>query len=343
MSPQAGPRARPVTSIPGTNGVSPRRPPRGRRWRARIARWLAPSDSAEPRVEHRPETGGTSRDAAVWQEISSRLASRVLLLAERVRPALDELESSEGSPERVGLLYEIDHGVARMRCLACDVQVLTSQNTDKTGAPAVSLLDAVRVAASGIEHYDRLHMGPIADRAIRGHAADDVASLLAALLDNATRCSQAPSLIDTRSSSDGSLLFRIKDNGPGVDPAWAEKLNRMFVGPVPPMNVVNARRTGFAVAHRLARKHGLGVALVCRRAAEAGPGQEGRSGTVAMVTVPPHLLCDVPDRPYAPTSFADELVAFASTAPGAMPPDAAGRGYRPASPSTRGRSEGTAT
>jgi hypothetical protein len=46
------------------------------------------------------------------------------------------------------------------------------------------------------------------------------------------------------------------------------------------------RHTGVPVVHRIARKHSLGVRLASRPL----PG----SGTVAMVTLPPHLLCEVP-------------------------------------------------
>jgi len=46
------------------------------------------------------------------------------------------------------------------------------------------------------------------------------------------------------------------------------------------------RHTGFPVVHRIARKHSVGVRLAARPL----PG----SGTVAMVALPSHLLCEVP-------------------------------------------------
>jgi hypothetical protein len=46
------------------------------------------------------------------------------------------------------------------------------------------------------------------------------------------------------------------------------------------------RHTGFPVVHRIARKHSIGVRLAARPMPS--------SGTVAMVTLPPHLLCEVP-------------------------------------------------
>jgi hypothetical protein len=46
------------------------------------------------------------------------------------------------------------------------------------------------------------------------------------------------------------------------------------------------RHTGFPVVHRIARKHQIGVRLASRPLPS--------SGTVAMVTLPPHLLCEVP-------------------------------------------------
>jgi hypothetical protein len=58
------------------------------------------------------------------------------------------------------------------------------------------------------------------------------------------------------------------------------------------------RHTGFPVVHRIARKHAIGVRLASRPLPS--------TGTVAMVTLPPHLLCEVPPedgqrRPAAPT------------------------------------------
>jgi hypothetical protein len=63
-------------------------------------------------------------------------------------------------------------------------------------------------------------------------------------------------------------------------------LNTAFVGPVPDVDERTGRHTGFPVVHRIARKHSIGVRLASRPLPS--------TGTVAMVTLPPHLLCEVP-------------------------------------------------
>jgi hypothetical protein len=63
-------------------------------------------------------------------------------------------------------------------------------------------------------------------------------------------------------------------------------LNAAFAGPVPDVDERTGRHTGFPVVHRIARKHSIGVRLASRPLPS--------SGTVAMVTLPPHLICEVP-------------------------------------------------
>ncbi|WP_262403101.1 ATP-binding protein [Actinomadura sp. CNU-125] len=235
----------------------------------------------------------------MWREICDQTALRIETLTEQVRPALDALESDEADPERVQRLYDVDHGISRMRRTARDLRILAGRCPDEIGRSPTSLLDVVRVATSMIEHYGRVQAEGIADRVVLGHAADDLAALLAALLDNATRYSPVPACVGTHVFGDGSLLVRIEDGGPGMDPASLEKLNRTLAGPVRPVGAATVRRTGFAVVHRLARKHGMELALVNRGAARAVRGRcntGDQSGTVAMVTVPPELLT-VLDRP----------------------------------------------
>jgi hypothetical protein len=84
---------------------------------------------------------------------------------------------------------------------------------------------------------------------------------------------------------DGGVLFRIEDTGLGIAREKVPRLNAAFAGPVPDVNESTARHTGFPVVHRIARKHSIGVRFASRRR----PG----TGTLAMVTVPPQLLCAI--------------------------------------------------
>jgi hypothetical protein len=85
---------------------------------------------------------------------------------------------------------------------------------------------------------------------------------------------------------DGGIMFRIEDTGIGLGADQVAALNAAFAGPVPDVDERTGRHTGFPVVHRIARKHSIGVRLASRPLPS--------SGTVAMVTLPPHLLCEVP-------------------------------------------------
>jgi hypothetical protein len=109
--------------------------------------------------------------------------------------------------------------------------------------------------------------------------------LMSALLDNATRYSPGMVTVSCHLLEEGGVMFRIEDTGLGIARDQVPRLNAAFAGPVPDVNQSTARHTGFPVVHRIARKHSLGVRFASRRR----PG----TGTLAMVTVPPRLLCAI--------------------------------------------------
>jgi hypothetical protein len=109
---------------------------------------------------------------------------------------------------------------------------------------------------------------------------------MAALLDNATRYSPGTVTVSGHLLDDGSVMFRIEDTGIGMSADMVAALNAAFLGPVPEVDERTGRHTGFPVVHRVARKHSIGVRLAARPLPS--------SGTVAMVTLPPNLLCEVP-------------------------------------------------
>jgi hypothetical protein len=220
----------------------------------------------------------------------------LLVLAEQLRVSLDDLESDEADPERLQKLYKIDHAVTRIRRASRDLRTLAGRAEEEMAGIDTSLLDVIRVALSAIERYTQVSIGRVADFGVLGYAADDVASMLAALLDNATRYSPGMASISAHLTEDGSVLFRIEDSGIGMSPDGVAALNAMLAGDVPELDDRTGRHTGFPVAHRIARKYSAGVRLAARPA----PG----SGTIALVTVPPELLCEMPveaaGRPQAP-------------------------------------------
>jgi len=262
-----------------------------REWRLRVARWLAPTPDDEPlevTLPVAPPTDAWVKDAA-WAQVCEQFALRMLVLAEQLRPALDQLEGDEDDPDRLQWLYHVDHGLSRMRRAARDLRVLAGYDAEEIAGHSSSLLDVIRAAASAIEHYDRVSVGPVVELAVLAYAADDIASLLAVLADNGTRYSPSVVRISAHLIADGSVMIRIEDGGIGIDPDRLAAVNATLAGPVPEVGVHTGRHTGFPVAHRLARKHSLEVRLACR------PAGQGASGTIAMVTIPASLVCELPE------------------------------------------------
>ncbi len=266
-------------------------------WRRRLARWLVPDEALPEPAAAPPASPAEAPVPEAWADVCEQFAWRLLVLTEQLRPVLDGLESSENDPDRLARLYQLDHGVTRTRRVARDLRVLVGRGGEEIAEHTTSLLDVIRMAASAIEQYGRLSIGPVAELAVVAYAADDVASVLAALTDNATRYSPTQVTVSAHLLSDGGVMLRVEDTGMGIDTRWLAALNGVLDGPVPEAGVINGRHTGFTVVHRLARRHGLRVQLASRQ--PAGHGGGAVSGTIAMVVVPAPLLCEIPDMPPA--------------------------------------------
>ncbi|GAA1775009.1 hypothetical protein GCM10009735_01130 [Actinomadura chokoriensis] len=264
---------------------------------------------------------GPLSDPDTWPELCERFCLQFLVLAEKMRPAMDLLEESEEDPDRLEALYTIDHGVTRMRRAARDLRVLAGRDGEALSGPDTSLLDVVRMAESSIEQYRQVSILRVVDLAVPAYAAEDLASLVAALLDNATRYSPGNVTVSARLLDDGGVMIRIEDSGIGISPIQLDALNSTLAGSVPPMTGETARSTGFPVVHRLARRHGIGVRLAARAA-----------GTVAMVTVPPALLCEIPADEPAASAGSRAGDAFAGMAHLAMARGAESPAAAPAAP-----------
>jgi Histidine kinase-, DNA gyrase B-, and HSP90-like ATPase len=261
LAPASSPPAQPPAPAPG--------------WDA--ANWLGHEEHGD-KAEQRP--GGA------WPDICDQFGLHLLVLAEQLRTSLDELESDEDDPERLRRLYQVDHAVARMRRASRDLRTLAGRSEEELAGFTTSLLDVIRMALSAIERYTQVTIGRVTDLAVLGYAADDIGSVMAALLDNATRYSPGTVTVSGHLLDDGGVMFRIEDTGIGMSGEQVAALNAAFTGPVTDVDERTGRHTGFPVVHRIARKHAIGIRLAARPLPS--------SGTVAMVTLPPHLLCEVP-------------------------------------------------
>jgi hypothetical protein len=246
-----------------------------------------------------------------WPEICDQFGSHMLVLAEQLRATLNVLEDGEGDPERLRRLYQVDHAVTRMRLASRQLVTLAGRNEERVAGFTTSALDVIRMASSAIEWYPQVVIGPVAELAVPGYAADDVATLMSALLDNATRYSPGMVTVSCHLLEHGGVMFRIEDTGLGMARDQVARLNLALAGAVPDVSESTAQHTGFPVVHRIARKHSIGVRFASRRP----PG----TGTLAMVTLPPQLLCAIPAQGTPHRPAAADWAAPPATAASAAP------------------------
>jgi hypothetical protein len=221
----------------------------------------------QPEAEPEAGPGQVAELAArqsFWPDICDQFGLHLLVLAEQLRASLDELEADEGDPERLRRLYQVDHAVTRMRRASRDLRTLAGRSEEELAGFTTSLLDVIRMAASAIERYTQVTVGRVTDLAVLGYAADDVGSLMAALLDNATRYSPGAVTVSCHLLEDGGVMFRVEDTGIGMGREQVNTLNATLAGPVPDVDERSGRHTGFPVVHRIARKHSIDVRLAAR-------------------------------------------------------------------------------
>ncbi|HEY3501605.1 MAG TPA: ATP-binding protein [Actinocatenispora sp.] len=263
--------------------------------RRRLARWLDPAGATADQVATHPAAADQVADPAApvpapatpdgeWPGVLEQLSLRILSAVYQTAGQLESMEHDEQDPARLDQLYRVDHAITRIRRHAENMQVLAGRPVEDADRQVTGLLDVVRAAASAIDHYDRVRLGPIADLAVVEFAADDAMRVLTELLDNATRFSppNAPVTVSAHLTEQGSVLVRIEDGGLGVRPADLSMLNGLLAGDVPARP--GAGHLGLAVVARLSAALHLRVTLTARQS----------GGTTAAVLLPAALLCEVP-------------------------------------------------
>ena len=115
------------------------------------------------------------------------LARRNQSLLDRQLEAIDTLEAEERDSDRLSVMYRVDHLATRMRRNAESLLVLADAKTPERHSPSVEISEVIRVAIGEVEDYRRIVPISIDDLSIPGHRAQDVAHLLAELMENATQ------------------------------------------------------------------------------------------------------------------------------------------------------------
>ncbi|MGH3670182.1 MAG: ATP-binding protein [Pseudonocardiaceae bacterium] len=232
-------------------------------------------------VRYDPEVGTPD----VLAGMCGGIALRDLTLVDSLLAQLEGMEATEGDPDALARLYQLDHLAARLRRNAENLRVLAGHDPGSAASVASPLVDVIRAALSSIEQYRRIDIGRVVPLAVADFAADDVGRLLAELLDNATSYSPPTSsvTVGARLGEGGDVLVRIEDSGTGLPADRLEAVNALLAAPAR-LDSWSIEHLGLAVVRRLAGNHGIRVSL------ENRPVQ----GAAATVLLPAHVMCETP-------------------------------------------------
>ncbi|WP_116947828.1 sensor histidine kinase [Jiangella endophytica] len=209
------------------------------------------------------------------------LSRRTQSLVDRQLGEIEGLEQRERDPDQLSTLFRIDHMATRVRRHAESLLVLAGVDEMRKHTSAAGVLDVVRTAVGEVEQYPRVKFGVMPTDLITAGAVDDIAHLLAELIDNATEFSApaTPVRVTSQPLLGGGLRLQVTDSGLGIPAGQLDELNERLRN-VGDIDVAASRTLGLYVVARLAAKHGIQVRL------EGVP--EG--GTAAQVDLPAHLI-----------------------------------------------------
>ncbi|MFD3920451.1 nitrate- and nitrite sensing domain-containing protein [Streptomyces sp. NPDC058595] len=242
------------------------------------------------------------------------LSLRNLGLVERQLGVIESLEEREQDPDRLGVLFQIDHMATVMRRHSENLLMFAGHEYGGSYAGPVPLVDVLRAAVSEIEKYERVTIQSLPPHAqLAGFAADDISHLVAELLENATSFSPPDARVELSGwlLESGDAMLSVQDRGIGMSAARIAELNARLADPgahespesesasksktQPEQDSEQPRRTkpgkrpattdgegdglGLRVAALLATRHGVEITL-----------REHQQGGIAAVVVLPQAL-----------------------------------------------------
>lgn len=222
------------------------------------------------------------------------LAMRELTLVESLLDVVENLEGETEDPDLLAKLFKMDNLATRMRRNGENLLVLAGQGPEDPHVAPMPVLDVARAAISEIGDYNRVQVGQLPESQVAGPIADDLAHLLAELLDNATAKSpeHAQVVVSGQPMADGKVLVAVEDEGIGVPSEHMAQLNARLRGQTS-LDEAGMRHMGLYVVSRIAQRHGIQVQLE----------QRAFRGMSAFVVIPEHLLRKtVSSQPVVPGS-----------------------------------------
>ncbi|WP_367137307.1 nitrate- and nitrite sensing domain-containing protein [Saccharothrix sp. HUAS TT1] len=220
------------------------------------------------------------------------LSRRSQALVERQITVIDRLEQDEQDPDQLASLFELDHLATQMRRNSENLLVLSGTTVNRRVTRPVPISEVLGAAVSEVEKYARIQIAPAPELRVQGRVVNDLAHLIAELLDNATAFSKPTTKVTVRAieTRRGEVSIRIHDRGVGMQEQDVVEANTKLADP-PEVDVSVAREMGLYVVGQLAKRHNIRVTLTNNDDIEGG--------VTAQVVLPVDLLHRGPE-PVAP-------------------------------------------
>lgn len=193
-------------------------------------------------VEHRGEL--QQQTAAITAQLEQlrhtvhhtfvNLSLRTLGLVDRQLGVIEGLEEREQDPERLDVLFKLDHMATVIRRHSENLLVLADHEHGHSPTGPVPLVDVLRAAVSEIERYERVTIQSLPPHAqVVGFAADDLSHLVAELLENATSFSPPDAQVQLSGwlLESGEVMLSVEDQGIGMSAERLAEANARLAGP----------------------------------------------------------------------------------------------------------------
>ena len=236
------------------------------------------------------------------------LARRSQELVDQQLELLDRVGRDQADPRLPGRLLQVDRLAVRARRNAHNLIVLAGGEPSRRWGGLAPLGEVAAVAVQDNPDAPRVDLEVADGLLVPGAASDDLANLLAELVDNATAFSAPETRVRVGGQEVGSgYVLEVEDQGLGMTDGELEAVNRRLAGDQAAGGDPE-QGLGAWVAGRLAERHGIRVQL--RRSPYGG--------VTALVFLPERLV--VASEEPGPDAHGD---------PATTPPEAPPAGDRP--------------
>ncbi|TCJ99491.1 signal transduction histidine kinase [Nocardia alba] len=218
------------------------------------------------------------------------IAHRSQVIVHRQLALLDVAERKEDDPDKLDVLFKLDHLATRTRRNAENLLILGDEQPGRRWRNPVPLIDVVRGAVAESLDYTRIQTGKLPELSIIGGAVTDVIHLIAELTDNATAFSPPQSRVNISAGHVGKgVAIEIIDQGLGMSSEVFAERNALLAEP-PDFSVAalsGDARLGLFVVAKLSQRQGISVRLT----------ESDYGGVKAIVLIPTSLIATDAELP----------------------------------------------